>query len=106
MGDPIEDTTHAVLLGDMDAKTGLDRVTVAAAAQRLIFCPYTQLLLDVRSTVVLEEIGTERAVTALHARGWDAIEPEVPVEEVDGVKVYDLSGFRVRVVDGRKIYAE
>lgn len=88
----------ALLSSDPDARRiAEDKVTVKMLVSRVIFCPYTGIVMDERRAVVLERADGS-PVTVLSSFAWDEVKDSAPVVAV-------LRAEGARVIDARELYA-
>jgi len=89
-----------VMTGRMNMDQAEARLAVETSARQLIFCPYTQKVLDVATTVVAEITRVHGAggphVMGMHADHWDTVKDNV----------LGTFGSRVTVHDGRELFAK
>lgn len=81
-----------------DPDIAVKRETLTYAVQRLIFCPYTGALLDVRSTVMLDGSEHGQGMHVMTAEAWDSIKDSVFGEGKLNADDYE-------VLDGRELFS-
>lgn len=94
---------EALLAGNQDEiDAAMDRETLKYAVQRVIFCPLSEVVLDIRTAVYIEITmadGTSGGSSVFDGKAWD----EVYAEKMPALCAE--KGITLKVVDGRIVNA-